>query len=251
MKTTIKILMVLAFAVIGFGANAQQVVVEGSTYTYKTTTTSTVIAPIAVEYEWTVTPIGAAPGTPLVADKNASKTAITWDKAGKYTVTLVETIVYDNAGTEKRCDNVEIMSYEVEVMANDFNYDFGTVPAEGVCANEAGSFIINITDDNDRIEYPIKVTYTLPDEGDAGHPSVDHGTTLDFAKGVDVELLKEAYVKATSAGFYVAEGSDVFDAVLTVTKIEDNRGVVIVPTSANTITLKVNRNPVKKEITFE
>ena len=240
MKTTIKVLSILALFFISYGANAQtndpqtgaKAVMAGSTYTYSLDGAN---PNGKVTWLWTVT--GDVTGFDI-ATPTASSTKINWKKPGTYTVKMVETIEYA-AGL--KCNNVTETVFTVEVKDNDNEYSFATVTpicaSDLVNANAGAGYDFEVKLDGSKIEYAGKISYSL--------------TTDDAGKDYIVEnaIVTGDSFKINLRGYKVNDGDDFKNIVLTINNLEDKYGVKINPVGGvNTITLKVNRNPISRGI---
>lgn len=240
MEKTIKVLSILALFFISYGANAQtntpqtgvDAVVAGSTYTYSLAGANPTGT---VTWLWSVN--GDASGFDI-ATPTANTTKIKWIKPGTYIVKMVETIEYA-AGL--KCNNVTETVFTVEVKDNDNVYEFTAVTP--ICAsdlanaNAGAGYDFEVKLSGSKIEYNGKISYSLTND--------DDGVVYNI---VDAEVTGNSF-KINLRGYKVDDGDNFKDIILTINKLEDKYGVKINPVGgANTITLKVNRNPISRGI---
>ena len=246
MKTTIKILMVLALAIVGYGANAQvdkttaqsgsgNEVLKGSTYKYKANT-----ADVNIKFEWIVKTAsdGVVPaGDVVVVGGDTGTASITWKKEGSYKVILREYREY----TPLTCDNVGENNFRVDVKVP--NLSITNTNPNIVCASEVSAITFDIKPSGGVEQYTFDWEITDDASTKYSGSATTEGTGVDAKYTFDFNT-----TDATLKDFKVNRGSTVATYTLSITNVKDKYGVSL---PNHSIDVVINRNPITSTITHD
>lgn len=232
MKTTIKILVILVFAVVGLGANVQaqsdQTALTGSEYTYS------VAERTNFSYAWEITKGGLdASGDVVLTGANTKDLKVKWNTPGTYILTLTET-------SEHNCSVITKSTYKV--LVEDGVFAWSALNLGKVCHTEIQTMAVTITLSGGVAPY--KATYEMLDEA---------GTPVKFTKEITsdnggVFTIDNTVIDDLNT-FVVNRGDDSYTFDIKLINITDKYNT---PIPDYTITgMELYRNPNSSTITHD